>query len=131
MSSQQTAPDLSHVHPLASPPRMYRLNGIGTTIAGRHNDPAMAPWYYKQLVWTVLFIPVFLGQIYVVSDAGMGRGWYFHGTVTGAEFAERYGTQAYWAFKARVLFGAVALIVAIVGIAISLSFIVPFFQGKR
>lgn len=60
-------------------PALWRINGVGTTMMGRHEPDPQSKAYIKTQVFTVLFVPVFALASYVVADAQ--RGWYFLGRV--------------------------------------------------
>jgi hypothetical protein len=60
-------------------PSLARINGIGTTMMGRHDADAQSGAYIKTQVFTLLFVPLFAVAAYVVADAK--HGWYFLGRV--------------------------------------------------
>lgn len=107
-----------HLHYQHEAPSLVRINGFGPALYGRFSDPAMAPVYYKQWVFTLLLVPVWFGRIYAVQSEGFGRGWLMHGWISGREFAARYGAWAYWRFRATqfalpvVMFLAFAALIA-------------------
>jgi hypothetical protein len=112
------------IQPISGPPMLRRINGVGTTIGGALRDPSIAPWFYKQLVVTVIFVPVLFGHIYVVREA-KGQGWHFGGRVSGAEFARAYGWAGYVRFKltvlAEVLILGTLLLAVIATVALGMS----------
>lgn len=73
---QQRFPNLQ---PINSPPSLFTLNGIGTSIYGERDHDPETGTYVKTLCLTVLFVPIFCLRAYRVANAG-GRGWYFIGT---------------------------------------------------
>ncbi|NEX93607.1 hypothetical protein [Caulobacter sp. 17J65-9] len=96
------------IQPVGLIPTMRRVNGFGTTIAGRFDDPAMSPWYFKQYVFTALFVPILFGAIYAVQPGKHSNEWRFGGRVSGREFLRAYGWRAYWMLKGTVVLETVA-----------------------
>ena len=91
--------------------KLWRLNGIGTTLVGRLDDPEIAPYYYKQFAFTVFFFPVYFGRFYVVQRSRKIRGWQVAGWLSGAEIDELYGAKANLLFKLRALAIPIALLI--------------------
>jgi hypothetical protein len=87
----------------ASSVRLWRLNGVGTTLIGRLDHRQSSPWYYKQFAFTIFFVPVYLGRFYAVQRAKKFRGWKVAGWLSDAEMAARVGKRAYWWFKTQAL----------------------------
>ena len=86
-----------------SPPELRTYNGIGARIAGYCDEFYISGAYYKQIVSTLVFIPVFFGDICLVKDAPNG-GWHFLGCIKGKDFIKRFGWKKYFIFKFSVLF---------------------------
>jgi hypothetical protein len=58
-----------------TPPTLFRLNGIGTSVCGKRDVDARTGAYVKTLVFTVAFIPIFCLAAYRVLDAPGSAGW--------------------------------------------------------
>ena len=109
--AQNFSPD-TRVRVIKGPPTLRRVNGIGTFIAGQWQEPSFRDVYFKQLIVTFIFVPIFFGHIYAVVDGKKG-GWHFVGRITGHDFRDRFGWRAYLKFK-----GSIALETLIFGVAI-------------
>ena len=83
---------------ISKPPILRTVNGIGGRVVGTWIEPQIPGHYYKQFAITFLFVPVFFGHIYLVSNA-VKSGWYFRGYISGAEFIDRFGWASYAKFK--------------------------------
>jgi tetratricopeptide (TPR) repeat protein len=66
--------------PLARPPRLNMIEGIGTTVYGRRDHDPETGTYVKTQCFVVFFVPLFFLAAYRVADAP-GGGWYFLGKV--------------------------------------------------
>jgi hypothetical protein len=98
-------------------PTLYRWNGVGTTLLGWYGPPDMqsptrGQLYYTRLFWTVLFVPVFAGKVYVVLP--VQGGYRFLGQLSAAEFRRLYpGAEA--AIYARSLFAGLLIAAWVIG----------------
>jgi hypothetical protein len=115
------------INPITSPPVLRTMNGIGGRIVGSYGEPAIPGHYYKQFAITFLFVPIFFGHIYLVSNAKSG--WYFKGYISGADFIERFGWKAYSQFKLSAAFESGLFLIAFVGIFFLIAFIREGFRG--
>jgi hypothetical protein len=107
----------SALRPVKEPPRLWRLNGCGTTMMGRYFDAEMAPAQFYSLVWfTFILIPISSMGIYLVSQS---RGSYrFYGAIEKEDFNALYRhgyLKLIWngLMETAVVFGAVFLIFGI------------------
>ncbi len=75
-----------HMKPVASPPSLFTINGIGVTMYGRRDYDAATGTYIKTRCFCIIFIPIFPLDSYRVADA-KPRGWYFFGKEKGSGFA--------------------------------------------
>ena len=73
---QQRFPDM---RPIAGPPSMTTVNGIGTSLYGSRDHDAETGTYIKTHVFCILFLPIFALKAYRVADAQPG--WFFLGRV--------------------------------------------------
>lgn len=80
---QQRFPNMK---PVARPPSLFTINGIGVSMYGRRDFDAATNTYIKTRCFCIIFIPVFPLDSYRVADA-QGRGWYFLGKEQGSGFA--------------------------------------------
>jgi hypothetical protein len=92
----------SALRPVKEPPRLWRLNGCGTTMMGRYFDPEMAPAQFYSLVWfTFILIPISPMGIYLVSQS---RGSYrFYGAIEKKDFNALYRHGYGWSACASAL----------------------------
>jgi hypothetical protein len=113
-------------------PKLRRVNGFGTTVAGRFDDPSIRPWYLKQFVVTLLFVPVFFGPIYAVQPGRDHTEWRFGASTSGSAFIRAYGWRAYWQFKGTVLletiFFGVALMTILALLLFGVSWVLSLFK---
>jgi len=66
--------------PIDSPPPLWRINGVGTTIMGKRDVDAQTGTYVATLYFTFVFVPLFPITSYRVRPAPKG-GWFFLGRV--------------------------------------------------
>lgn len=76
MDLKSRFPDMT---PLSSPPVLFTMNGVGTTVYGHRDYDAETQTYVKTMYFCVVFIPVIALRAYRVADAESG--WYFLGRV--------------------------------------------------
>jgi hypothetical protein len=104
----------SALSPVKEPPRLWRLNGCGTTMMGRYFDPEMPPTQFYSLVWfTFILIPISPMGIYLVSKSG--GSYRFYGAVKKKDFNALYRhgyLKLIWngLMETAFVFGAVFLI---------------------
>ncbi len=75
------------MQPISSPPSLFGIYGIGTSIAGNRDADEATGTYVKTHCLTLLFIPLIAIGAYRVADAQTG-GWYFIGKVALSKFAK-------------------------------------------
>ena len=75
------------MQPISSPPGLFGIYGIGTSIAGKRDVDEETDTYVKTHCLTLLFIPLIAIGAYRVADAQTG-GWYFIGKVPLSKFAK-------------------------------------------
>jgi hypothetical protein len=65
------------LQPIPSPPTLYRINGVGTTVLGERDRDHDTSTYVKTRYFTFLYIPIAAIDAFRVADAP--KGWYFIG----------------------------------------------------
>ncbi|HET7460597.1 MAG TPA: hypothetical protein VFJ82_05100 [Longimicrobium sp.] len=106
------------MQPVASAPRLYRINGVGSTLLGQLRYPYAEPYYIAMQFFTFLFVPLFPLGFYVVKDGG-GNSFFFIGKIRYADlraYAGPDGMRSLWLSLLRhpsVWLGV--MIVAIIG----------------
>ncbi len=75
------------MQPISSPPSLFGIYGIGTSIAGKRDVDEETDTYVKTHCLTLLFIPLIAIGAYRVADAQTG-GWYFIGKVPLSKFTK-------------------------------------------
>jgi hypothetical protein len=107
----------SALRPVEQPPRLWRLNGCGTTMMGRYFDPELAPTQFYSLMWfTFILIPISPMGIYLVSQSGSS--YRFYGEINKKDFNALYKhgyLKLIWngLMETAFVFGAVFLIFGI------------------
>lgn len=66
--------------PLKTAPKMFTLNGVGTSLYGKQEPDPGDGTHIATLFFTFVFLPVFPLAQYLVTPAG-GAKWYFHAKV--------------------------------------------------
>jgi len=72
----------------AAVPGLGRINGIGFGLYGTQNQSAHGT-YVSTRMFSILYIPIFAIDAYVVADAEEG-GWYFFGKVPLSSFVKKW-----------------------------------------
>jgi hypothetical protein len=66
-------------------PKLWRLNGCGTTLLGYLRPSAHSSCYFVRLFVTVLWVPIIPLGVYLVSNS-LGARYDFHGQIAPEEF---------------------------------------------
>jgi hypothetical protein len=74
MNLKDRFPDMT---PLSSPPVLFTMDGVGTTVYGHRDYDTKTQTYVKTMYFCVVFIPVVALRAYRVADAE--NGWYSWG----------------------------------------------------
>jgi hypothetical protein len=103
-------------------PKLLRINGIGITLRGEFLDARVFPRFYAIEIFTVLWIPLIFGRIYLVSSEGIGY-FKFYAEIRSKDFRAIYGWRGYL----KLLWSAwadyrVALLIAVAWFAIGTMF---------
>ena len=101
-------------------PTMRRVNGIGPSIAGGFSEPLAPGYFYKQFVLTFIYVPVFLGFIYLVRGS-REEGYQFAGRIKFGHFVRRFGFPAYLRFLCSVFLESAGLLVVML-LALALAY---------
>jgi len=75
-------------------PKLIRINGIGITLRGEFLDARVFPRFYAIEIFTVLWIPLIFGRIYLVSSEGIGY-FKFYAEIRSKDFRAIYGWRGY------------------------------------
>jgi hypothetical protein len=93
-------------------PKLLRINGTGIILRGEFLDARVIPGFYAIEIFTLLWVPLIFGRIFLVSSQG---GYFqFQAEIRAKDFRAIYGWRGYfkllWSASAMYLAGFLILV---------------------
>jgi hypothetical protein len=118
------------VTPIGIGPTLRQGNGFGSILSGYFAESLVPHAYYKQFTFTLMFVSVYLGEIYLLRQVG-GQGVRYVGKISADDFRKRFGMDGYIQLRVSGFFESVGVGLLAFGALFLVSYVAIMLFGRN